>query len=114
MDWPAYKACCDRPDYWSRWMLLQCRELIAPLADPALIAMLDDALGSAPLERPVGFKGPQDLHMHRLVMPHAARAQVLELMQRMVAQGVTTPATRTRGLGGFVEAWREYTEFDSP
>jgi hypothetical protein len=37
--------------------------------------------------------------------------RLVALIAEASAAGDATPATRQRGLGGFLEAWREYAEF---
>ena len=110
MDWDRYKALCDKPDYWSRWMLEQCRELFQQQAEEVLVEILEQALQSPPLATPDDHHGHPATEMYCLNMPPAQRAAALGAVQRALTDGLTTSATAQRGLGGFVEAWQEYAE----
>ena len=109
MDWTAYKERCNRPDAWSRWMLGQTSELLAER--PELAAPLRNALAGGPLAKPPGHKGGTATDMLVLDLDAAAALAIAEAVERAVAQGVETTGTRGRGLGGFQEAWREYSAF---
>lgn len=105
MDWERYKALCDRPDVVSRFLLEQTLELVD---DVRLAERLAAALRGAPLPRPDDHRGHRALDM---LEPGFTLGEVTELhesVRRAVAAGRTTAATRTRGLGGFAEAWDEY------
>lgn len=108
MDWERYKALCDTPDVCSRWLLEQTLEL---LDDPTLAAGLRAALRSEPLSKPADHRGGPPTDMFRLALTLADVAAVRCQVERAGAAGRTTSATRGRGLGGFVEAWREYEQF---
>ena len=108
MDWAEYKALCDQPNVWSSWMLAQCADLFMQLGEPSLAARLQDARQARSIQQPADFKLNPDLTMHPLNLSVAEREQGLTLMQRAAQLGLTTDATRQRGLGGFVEAWAEY------
>ncbi|MEM9622865.1 MAG: hypothetical protein AAF993_14530 [Pseudomonadota bacterium] len=114
MDWSTYKMLCDRPDYWSRWMLDQVEALLAQLQQQELLAALRQHRAVSPLPQPADHKGPAQTHMYQLSLPLAQRRLVLAAVEQAHAQGLTTAATRGRGLGGFVEAWREYVAFSDP
>ena len=111
MDWTCYKALCDRPDYWSHWMLEQCIELFAQLGEHSLSARLQQALSSEPLRSPPGHRGPPATRMYRLELSPNQRRCAVHAIERAARQGLCTPATAQRGLGGFVEAWREYAHY---
>ena len=111
VDWAGYKSLCDRPDYWSRWMLEQCVELFDLLDEPALSGALQEAMQHPPLEMPADHSGPPATHMFRLNLNVAQRQHALDLVQHAIASGLTTRATGGRGLGGFAEAWQEYLSY---
>ena len=109
MDWNVYKALCDSPHVFSRWMLEQSVELVAD--DAQLAARLAAVLCGAPIEKPVDHRGGAltDMFVVALSLDDARS------IERAVAVAVdgrrTTTATTSRGLGGFREAWHEYTMY---
>jgi len=105
MDWPSYKRICDRPDVFSRWMLMQTREL---LDSAELAARLDRFMSAQPLEKPIDHRGGADTDMFVVELGLADIDAVRAAVASAVASGRRTEATRARGLGGFVEAWDEY------
>ena len=111
MQWSTYKTLCDRPDYWSRWMLDQCVDLLQRQNLPGLGQVLADAVADEPLDVPVDHKGPPATRMHRVDLPVAMRHEILAALEHASARGMNTAQTAGRGLGGFVEAWREYAAY---
>ncbi len=109
MDWQRYKARCDSPDIWSRWMLVQTIELLRK--DAALAAPLRCALAGVPLAKPPGHKGGAATDMFQLRLSLAQADAVVAVVRRAVERGRETEGTRGRGLGGFLEAWLEYRRF---
>ncbi len=113
MDWVTYKSLCDRPDYWSGWMLEQSELLLSQLDEQRLVLALRESRAEQPLDVPDGFQGPHHARMYHLSLPPIIRAEVSYAIQQAVEQGLTTPDTADRGLGGFAEAWREFAEHRS-
>jgi len=111
VNWSHYKALCDQPDYWSRWMLEQCVDLLGQLCECALQDVLLRALDAQPLEMPVDHTGPASTQMFRLTCPATLRDEFLRAISQASERGLATTDTRERGLGGFVEAWREYADY---
>ena len=111
MQWSTYKSLCDRPDYWSRWMLDQCMELLHQQNLAALGQVLADAVTDHPLDVPADHAGPPTTRMHRVSLSVALRHEILAALEHASARGMITPQTAGRGLGGFVEAWREYAAY---
>jgi hypothetical protein len=108
MDWQRYKALCDTPNVCSRWLLLQTLELVR---DDALAARLRDHLTGEPLPKPTDHRGAAETDMFPMSLElHEVRA-VRALVEQAAGRGVTTSGTRSRGLGGFVEAWLEYERY---
>ncbi len=105
MDWSRYKVLCDEPQFWSRWMLEQSAGLFVAMGEPDLGAVLDSANLEGPLAKPADHSGPPATDMFRLDLPHDVRLRALALVEQAVREGRTAGG---RGLGGFVEAWREY------
>lgn len=104
MDWDRYKRICDRPDVFSRWMLEQTRELVE--ADLALrLAAVQDGL---PVEKPADHLGGAPTDMFALTLSVLEVERICLAIESAITAGVTTSATRRRGLGGFQEAWTEY------
>ena len=108
MDWASYKRLCDRPDIWSRWMLIQTRELL----DAPLAALLDAATSRESVAKPDDHTGGAHTDMFVLRLSRASRRAVLQAVQAACESGRTTSATGARGLGGFVAAWREYADWE--
>jgi limonene-1,2-epoxide hydrolase len=106
MDWNDYKALCDSPRMFSRWMLEQSIELLNE--SPRLADRLSRVLGNEPLDKPDDHRGGASTDMFELeLFVDDARA-----IHRMVVDathvGRTTSGTKARGLGGFASAWKEY------
>ena len=108
MDWEHYKRLCDTPDVASRWLLEQTFEL---LSDPALRSRLGATLRQPPLPKPADHRGGTATDMFRLALTAEEVCAVCREVEAAVAGGLTTRATRARGLGGFVEAWQEYARY---
>ncbi|MDE0008530.1 MAG: hypothetical protein OXS50_09660, partial [Gammaproteobacteria bacterium] len=51
--------------------------------------------------------GGADTDMFEVTLCAADARSVRRAVERAVAAGTTTPRTSARGLGGFLEAWRE-------
>ncbi len=49
--------------------------------------------------------------MSAMTPTHAEVAALRRRVEQAAAAGETTSATRGRGLGGFIEAWREYEQY---
>ena len=110
MDWDTYKALCDQPDVWSRWMLEQTAELLS--TDPrddvrALTSVVLAALDATPLDKPAGHKGGDATDMFQLVLDPETVNVVRHAVADAADTGRTSSGTAGRGLGGFVEAWQE-------
>ncbi|MFU8817975.1 MAG: hypothetical protein ACNA7W_21710 [Pseudomonadales bacterium] len=88
-------------------MLTQTVEL---LDDDAVAGRLREALGGEPLVKPADHRGGGETDMFRVRMSLAEAQVLLATVERAVARGAATSGTRKRGLGGFVEAWREYLQ----
>lgn len=101
-DWASYKDTCDRPDVLSRWMLTET----ASLLDAPLRQRLLDLL-ARPLPKPADHRGGTDTDMFEVALSEAEAHAVRLAVERSSQAGTTTPRTKGRGLGGFVEAWRE-------
>ena len=109
MDWDAYKARCDSPEVWSRWMLGQTLELLSD--DAELSALLHRALAGEAIAKPPGHRGGAATDMLELRLDQAQADAVVARVRRAVELGAETEGTRGRGLGGFLEAWMEYRGF---
>lgn len=89
----------------------QCIELLGQMHEQALQRMLVDALKNPPLEMPADHTGPEATQMFCLVVPVSVRCEFLRAISHASATGLSTAATQGRGLGGFVEAWRDYAQY---
>jgi hypothetical protein len=108
MDWQRYKAICDAPDVCSRWLLEQTLELVE---GDDVAAHLQADMARPPIDKPADHRGDAATDMFAMTLTHAEVAALRERLERAAAAGETTSATRGRGLGGFVEAWREYEQY---
>ena len=108
MDWDRYKALCDTPDVCSRWLLEQTLEL---LDDPALAQRVRDDMSNGALPKPEDHEGGEETDMFQMSLGLAEVRALRERVEQAGARGETTSATRGRGLGGFVETWREYEQY---
>jgi hypothetical protein len=111
MDWDRYKALCDSPDTFSRWMLEQTLELLADRSDEPLRSRLRSVLNGDALDKPADHRGGARSDMFPLALTGDDARRVLAAVTAAVSRGETTSATRSRGLGGFVEAWGEYVRY---
>lgn len=109
MEWDRYKRLCDRPDVVSRWMLEQTLELVA---GHDVAAALRDAIASEPLTKPSDHRGAEATNMYMLDLTPAQRDDIVRLVRAARNARLATSKTTARGLGGFVEAWQEYLDWD--
>ncbi len=108
MEWNDYKQLCDSPQTFSRWMLEQMHRIAWRPMTRLRDAACCDSLRAAPLEKPSDHRGDARTDMFDVVLaPDDARA-IYGVVASAVRDGRTTSATKSRGLGGFREAWREY------
>ncbi len=88
-------------------MLLQTGELLGdPLAEPLL-----QAAAGEPITKPEDHTGGDLTDMFTLTISPEQAGVIYARVKAMVAAGETTSGTRSRGLGGFEEAWRDYVQF---
>jgi len=109
MNWNEYRALCDSPRMFSRWMLEQTIELIAD--EPRLAPVLANVLRGAPLDKPTDHRGGAVTDMFEVGLRIEDAQRVHSLMHDAVSIGRRTAATQSRGLGGFTEAWSEYAAY---
>lgn len=102
VDWASYKELCDRPNVLSRWMLTETASLLEPPLRQRLLAQL-----ATPLPKPPDHRGGTDTDMFEVALSGAEVHAVRLAVERAAQAGTATPRTQGRGLGGFVEAWRE-------
>jgi hypothetical protein len=112
MSWAAYKRACDQPDVVSRWLLEQTCELLDVDDDSELSDVLHNLhrvlQSGEPLTKPADHKGGMATDMFRIALGTAEIRRVCDCVAAAAAAQRETRGTRGRGLGGFVEAWREY------
>lgn len=108
MEWERYKRLCDQPNVVSKWLLEQTLELVV---GEGVAAALRRALDSPSLAKPVDHRGAEATDMCVLDLPRVQCEEVLRLVQAARDAEVVTSGTTERGLGGFVEAWREYLDW---
>ncbi len=106
MDWSDYKALCDSPRMFSRWMLEQSIELL--YESPQLAAALSDVLKAGPLAKPRDHRGGAPTDMFEVVLDIGNAVRIHRIIVEAVRAERRTDATKLRGLGGFAEAWLEY------
>jgi len=106
VDWRRYKTLCDAPGTFSRWMLEQTLELARQQG--VALPEIDEVLAGIPLPKPADHGGGSATDMFRVELAAARARTVHRLVGDAVREGLATPATASRGLGGFEAAWREY------
>ena len=111
MDWLTYRQRCDRPDTWTRWMLMQTRELLLRAAADDGVALLDAALAQAPLAKPSDHRGGQHTDMFELALRPEQVAAISAVVDVAIAAGWRTSGDRAKSLAGFAAAWREYLQW---
>ena len=109
MDWNEYRTLCDSPRMFSRWMLEQTIELISD--EPSLARALANFLRGLPLDKPTDHRGGAAADMFEVGLCIEDAQRVHSLIHEAASIGRRTAATRSRGLGGFTEAWREYAAY---
>ena len=92
-------------------MLEQCIELFQQLDEHELSMALQQVLRTQPLATPEDHNGHPATEMFQLRLPQSLRAAAIAAVGLAVASGLTTSGTSGRGLGGFLEAWREYVDY---
>ena len=89
-------------------MLEQTLELVE---GEEIATVLVGALASKALTKPADHRGGEATDMFVLDLAAAQRATILRLVSAASDDGRVTSKTTERGLGGFVEAWREYLDW---
>ena len=95
VDWPTYKALCERPDVMPRAML----ERTSALLPAALADTLRTARAKTPFPKPEDHKGDAATDMFALALRPADTRAILAAVETAAAEGRTTHAV--------VAAWRE-------
>jgi hypothetical protein len=113
MSWAEYKQACDQPDVVSRWLLEQTCELLDDDDENSetkdVLHSLHTVLQSGEsLAKPADHKGGVATDMFRIELSASAIHRICDCVAVAAAAQRETRGTRGRGLGGFVEAWREY------
>jgi hypothetical protein len=108
MDWPRYRALCDRPDVCSRWMLERTLALLGP---GPVTAALQRILATEPVPRPADHFGPPATDMFLAELDAAAVAVTYAAVRQAAAAGALAAVLGPRSPTGFVAAWREFALF---
>ena len=95
MDWPAYKALCERPDVMPRAML----DRTSALLPPRLAKALGAARAATPFPKPRDHKGDAATDMFEMTLSASDAGAILAAVEEAAARG---QATR-----GLLAAWRE-------
>lgn len=106
MDWNDYKALCDSPQMFSRWMIEQSIELLN--GSPHLADRLLRVLRGESLDKPVDHRGGAVTDMFEVALVVDDARAIHRTVIDAVSVGRTTSGTKPRGLGGFAQAWGEY------
>ncbi len=93
-------------------MLEQCIDLMGQLERAELSSLLLNAAAQTPIDVPADHTGPAATRVVPLLLTPRERAEILQAIIDAERLGLRTPQTSSRGLGGFIEAWREYAEFE--
>jgi len=116
LDWATYKARCDHPRVFSRWMLTRTAQWV----EPPVAATLRAATQGPALPKPVDHKGGPDTDMFEVDLDGTLVASLLSSVERAAA-GYVPAAGSTAGhgapvppptgsLNAYVAAWREYRD----
>jgi hypothetical protein len=108
MDWPRYRALCDRPDVCSRWML---ERTLALLESGPAAAELARILAAEPLPRPADHFGPPATDMFVAELDAVLVAATYAAIRDAAAAGRLAAVLGARSPTGFVAAWREFALF---
>ena len=110
MDWQTYKQLCDQPDYWSAWMIDQCRQLLQA-SDVAEATAVDQTLRtdlSRPfLPQPPDHAGDFRTHMYQVTITQEQGQLLLSVIEQATCKRAFSQDTQSRGLRGFAEACEE-------
>ena len=106
MDWDRYKQLSDQPNVFSRWMLERSSAL---LGDPDR-ELVRRALAGPALAKPSDHKGGAETDMFQLELCVELRRRIVVAVEAAKREGRTT--YDGGGLGGFVEAWVEYRDWE--
>jgi len=109
MDWNEYKALCDQPFMFSRWMLEQTLELAQDKTQ--LADVLARILRGRVLTKPIDHRGGRVSDMFDVRIDLEQADAIYRMVEQAERLGRRTTATKQRGLGGFVAAWRDYKKF---
>jgi len=109
MDWNDYKALCDSPRTFSRWMLEQSIELLND--SPHLADRLSRVLSGDSLDKPDDHRGGTLTDMFEVDLVAGDARAIHRTVVDAAKVGLTTSGTKARGLGGFAEAWEEYVVY---
>ncbi|MEM7080363.1 MAG: hypothetical protein AAF513_17230 [Pseudomonadota bacterium] len=113
MNWTEYKARAERPDHWTVWMLEQCCDLLRQCGAFDLARQLECSARNPRIATPLDFRGPPQAALVQLDLDVRVRRAILACIHQALDKEFTTDATRERGLGGFVEAWQEYCDYEN-
>ena len=125
MDWDTYKRLCDRPDYWSRWMLLYSAALLEARGAAELGVRLRGALLGPCLAKPPGHRGPDATDMFLLRLTAREACAVCQQIEAAHAAQQDQPASEQGRQGvrqnvrkgvrqGIVVAWQDYLRSRKP
>lgn len=111
MDWPTYRDTCDRGDVLSRYLLECTAGLLDASGEEALAGVLRGALAGDPLPKPRDHRGGAASDFFVLTLDTGAIRRIVDVLA-----GARRDGRRTldgRSLGGFVEAWQEYLDWET-
>ena len=95
VDWPTYKALCERPDVMPRAML----DRTSALLRPRLAAALHTARAATPHPRPADHKGDANTDMFEVALSATDAGAILAAVEEAAGRGHASP--------GLLAAWRE-------
>lgn len=89
-------------------------DLLSQLQEAGLADALGKALSGPALATPADHQGGQAAQMYVLRLPLDERRDICRAIEQACSLGLSTAQTKSRGLGGFVEAWQEYAAYEEP
>ncbi len=111
MDWTGYRNICDRGDVLSRFLLERTAALLETAGEDALAMNLRKVVAGEPLPKPHDHRGGASSDFFVMGLDTATIERIVEIVHGARCAGSRTPEGRS--LGGFVEAWQEYLDWQN-
>jgi hypothetical protein len=104
MEWQRYKRYCGRPEYFSRWALV---ESAAILGRARPVDELLGVLNGTRLEKPESHKGGPETDYFRITLP---AMEARRIVQAVEAHMERLEGRSYRQMRHLLQVWKEYLE----